>query len=57
MQIEEKAIGIGFERVYPFKRKFFAGDAVVPERLVAMASLVDAEERHKIGREIHVFKK
>jgi tRNA G10 N-methylase Trm11 len=57
MQIEEKAIGMGFERVYPFKRKFFAGDAVVPERLVAMASLVDAEERHKIGREIHVFKK
>jgi tRNA G10 N-methylase Trm11 len=57
MQIEEKAVEIGFERVYPFKKEFFAGDDVVLEKLVAMASLVDAEERHKIGREIHVFKK
>jgi tRNA G10 N-methylase Trm11 len=57
MQIEEKAVELGFERVYPFKKEFFADDAAVPENLVAMASLVDAEERHKIGREIHVFQK
>jgi len=57
MEIEEKAVDIGFERVYPFKRKHFARDASVPENLLAMASLVDAERRHKIGREIHVFKK
>ena len=57
MGIEEKAVELGFERVHPFKKEFFAGDAVVPENLVAMASLVDAEERHKIGREIHVFQK
>jgi tRNA G10 N-methylase Trm11 len=55
--IGKKAVELGFERVYPFKREFFAGDAVVPENLLAMASLVDAEERHKIGREIHVFQK
>jgi len=57
MGIEEKAVELGFERLHPFKKEFFAGDAVVPENLVAMASLVDAEERHKIGREIHVFQK
>lgn len=57
MGIEEKAVDIGFERVYPFKRKHFARDASVPENLLAMASLVDAERRHKIGREIHIFKK
>ena len=57
MRIKEKAVELGFERVYPFKKDFFAGDTVVPENLVAMASLVDAEERHKIGREIHVFQK
>jgi len=57
MGIEKKAVEIGFERVYPFKRSFFAEDAAVPENLISMASLIDAEERHKIGREIHVFQK
>jgi len=55
MRIEEKAVELGFERVSPFKREFFANDATVPENLLATASLVDAEERHKIGREIKVF--
>jgi tRNA G10 N-methylase Trm11 len=57
MGVEEKAVELGFERVYPFKREFFAGDAAVSDNLVAMASFVDAGERHKIGREIHVFQK
>jgi tRNA G10 N-methylase Trm11 len=57
MGIEEKAVEIGFEKVYPFKREFFAEDSVAPEKLMGMASFVDAEERHKIGREIHVFQK
>ena len=57
MGIEGKAVEIGFERVHPFKRELFAEDAVVPENLMAMASFVDAEERHKVGREIHVFQK
>jgi tRNA G10 N-methylase Trm11 len=57
MRIEEKAGKLGFNRVYPFKKEFFAGDTAVPENLLGMASLVDAEERHKIGREIHVFQK
>jgi tRNA G10 N-methylase Trm11 len=57
MRIEEKAVETGFERVYPFKRGIFAEDAAVPENLMSMASFADAEERHKIGREIHVFQK
>ena len=57
MDIEEKARDIGFQRVYPFKRGLFAEDVVVPENLMAMTSFVEAEERHKIGREIHVFQK
>jgi tRNA G10 N-methylase Trm11 len=57
MRIEEKALPLGYERVCPFRREFFADDAVVPENLLAAASVVDAEERHKIGREIHIFQK
>jgi tRNA G10 N-methylase Trm11 len=57
MPIGEKAIGIGFKRVHPFRKKVFAKDSKVKENLAVMASLVDAEERHKIGREIHIFQK
>jgi len=57
LKIKEKAVELGFERVFPFKKELFAADAVLPENLVAMASLVDAQERHKIGREIQVFQK
>ncbi|MDX1813605.1 MAG: hypothetical protein R3319_02340 [Candidatus Bathyarchaeia archaeon] len=57
MGIEEKAVDIGFEKVCPFKRERFAASAVVTEKLMAMASFVDVEERHKIGREIHVFQR
>jgi tRNA G10 N-methylase Trm11 len=55
--IEKKAVELGFGRVFPFKKKLFANNAVAPESLVAMVSFVDAQERHKIGREIQVFQK
>jgi tRNA G10 N-methylase Trm11 len=57
MRVEEKAVETGFERIYPFKKELFAEAAVVPEKLMAMASFVDVAERHKVGREIHVFRK
>jgi tRNA G10 N-methylase Trm11 len=57
MGVGEKASELGFERVYTFERDFFAEDTVVPERLMAMTSFVDVGERHKVGREIHVFRK
>jgi tRNA G10 N-methylase Trm11 len=57
MRIGEKALEIGFERICLFNRKLFAEDTIVSANLAAMSSFVDAEERHKIGREIHVFLK
>jgi tRNA G10 N-methylase Trm11 len=57
MPIEKKAVGVGLKKLYPFQRKVFAEDSKAQENLTAMASFVDAEERHKIGREIHVFRK
>jgi tRNA G10 N-methylase Trm11 len=57
MPVGEKAISIGFKRVYPFQEKVFAEDVDVKEEMAKMASFVDAEERHKVGREIHVFQK
>lgn len=57
MQIEEKAVSVGFKRVYPFEHTVF-GHAIVPQGdLTKTSSFVDMEERHKIGREIHVFQK
>ena len=55
--IEKKAVELGFERFFPFKKKLFANDTVASENLVTMTSFVDAQERHKIGREIQVFQK
>ncbi len=55
--IEEKAMETGFEQVYPFKKQVFAKDNTSTENLMTMTSIVDSEERHKIGREIHVFQK
>jgi tRNA G10 N-methylase Trm11 len=57
MSIEEKAMIVGFKRVYPFQREILAGDGVAHENLTKMASFVDVGEKHKIGREIHIFQK
>jgi len=57
MEIGKKALDIGFKKIHPFKKEFFTEDLVAPENIVAMASFVDAEKRHKIGREIHIFQK
>ena len=57
MPIGEKAVKTGFRRVYLFQRRIFAEDSGIQENLMEMASFVDVEERHKIGREIHIFQK
>jgi tRNA G10 N-methylase Trm11 len=57
MPIAEKALRIGFERVYPFLEKVFAEDVAIKEEMAEMTSFVDAEPRHKVGREIHVLQK
>lgn len=57
MRIEEKAMSVGFRRVYPFQHCVFGPDIVPHENLIEMSSFVDMGKRHKIGREIHVFQK
>jgi tRNA G10 N-methylase Trm11 len=56
MPIAEKAANVGFKTVFPFRKEIFA-EGMAQHNLIEMASLVDAEERHKIGREIHIFQK
>jgi tRNA G10 N-methylase Trm11 len=53
----EKAAEIGFKQVSPFKKESFAHDGEAEQNLAAMVSLFDVAERHKTGREIHVFQK
>ncbi|HVP16590.1 MAG TPA: DNA methyltransferase [candidate division Zixibacteria bacterium] len=55
MHIEERAVTIGFKRVYPFQKMVLPKDDAAHENLTKVTSLVDAEERHKIGREIQIF--
>ena len=53
----EKAEQVGFKRVFPFKMEYFAKAGEAEVNLVGLSSLVDVAERHKVGREIHVFQK
>ena len=57
MPLEEKAEEIGFRRVYPFPKEFFAGENAAIQKLVETRSLWDVAEGHKVGREIHIFHK
>ncbi|MGD0159570.1 MAG: hypothetical protein ABSB89_04660 [Candidatus Bathyarchaeia archaeon] len=57
MNIEEKAVNIGFKKVALFPKDVRARDNTAYENLIETASLIDEEERHKIGREIHIFQK
>jgi tRNA G10 N-methylase Trm11 len=57
MRIEDKAAEVGFKRVQLLQRCVFAENIVAPEALTAMTSFIDSDERHLIGREIHVFQK
>lgn len=57
MRIGQKAASVGFKRINPFRKEFFAKNIFAQQILKKNISLVDVEERHKIGREIHVFQK
>jgi len=56
MPIDERIEQCGFKRIYAFNRSMFDEDLNVG-RLIGAASLVEMDERHKIGREIHIFQK
>jgi tRNA G10 N-methylase Trm11 len=56
MNIQQIAVGVGFEVVKPFEKVAFVGDAeVFPLR--DLSAFVDVDERHKIGRQISLFQK
>jgi tRNA G10 N-methylase Trm11 len=57
MGIEEKAVAVGFEKAYPFSGEVLAGEGIGSENLRKTSSFIDVSERHKIGREIHIFQK
>lgn len=57
MPIDEKLRGVGFKRVYAFTDDMFSSETPEHGRLMGTASLVEIDERHKIGREIHILQK
>jgi tRNA G10 N-methylase Trm11 len=57
LDIREKAEATGFEIVCPFEKRIFAEDSELVEELATASSFIDIEERHKIGREIHILQK
>ena len=56
MSIEDKLEGTSLKRVYAFTFNMFAKNLDVG-RLVHSASLAEIDDRHKIGREIHILQK
>jgi tRNA G10 N-methylase Trm11 len=57
MPIAEKAVEAGFVVVKPFVKENFKQTHVGKEDLAELESLIEIDERHKIGREIHIFGK
>jgi tRNA G10 N-methylase Trm11 len=56
MRVDEQLEQVGFKRVYVFSRDMFDEELDVG-RLVHSGSLVEIDERHKVGREIHILQK
>ncbi len=57
MPIGEKLESLGFKRVPPFTKEMFPVRLEAVEALANLPSLVEVDERHKTGREIHVYQK
>ncbi len=57
MPIDDCLTQVGFKRVYVFTDDMFTQDAPNHGKLMGTASLVEMDERHKIGREIHILQK
>jgi len=56
MPIGDQLESVGFKRIYSFSTEMFSKNLDVG-RLTHSASLVEMDERHKIGREIHILEK
>lgn len=57
MPITQKLDRLGFKRVYSFSKDVFSQSAGGLERLINTSSLIEMDERHMIGREIHIVEK
>lgn len=57
MPIDEKIKELGFRRIYVFTDDLFSAEAPNHGKLMGSGSLVEMDERHKIGREIHILQK
>ncbi len=57
MPMEEKLEQLGFKRLYAFSKDMFSQSAGGLDNLIHAASLVEMDERHMIGREIHIIQK
>jgi tRNA G10 N-methylase Trm11 len=57
MPISEKLENSGFRRIQPFSKEMFSEGAIGLEELTGFNSLVEVDERHKVGREIHIYQK
>lgn len=57
MQIGSIATEIGYKITSIFREEFFTEKASLTQKLIGITSLVDTDERHKIGREIHILQK
>jgi tRNA G10 N-methylase Trm11 len=57
MPIDERLGQLGLKRVHAFSKDMFSLSAGGLERLINTSSLVEMDERHIIGREIHVVEK
>lgn len=57
LDIDKRAELDGFKKVYPIKREDFAIENKMVEELTKQTFFTDAEKRHKIVRQIHIFQK
>ncbi len=57
MPIDEKIDALGFKRIYAFSKDMFSQSAGGLDNLINAASIVEMDERHLIGREIHIIQK
>jgi tRNA G10 N-methylase Trm11 len=57
MPIGKKLESLGFKNIHSFSKKMFTQSAGGLERLINVSSLVEMDERHLIGREIHIVEK
>ena len=57
MRIYDKCESLGFKENSPFSKEIFSSSEKGVDSLTDLSSLIEVDERHKIGREIHIYQK